>query len=492
MRTWNVVYLAWVGGIVFAGASLGAMRYVNVSNASPAAPYTSWGTAATNLQQAIIWANSGDEIWVAPGIYRTTNFLEIPSGKALLLRGLTGRAAVLDAQHASTALIVSGTNSVVSGFTVRNGRSASYGGGIYLGAPSTVTNCLVISNRAYGGAGIHIRASGTRVANCTIEGNQASEIGGGVLFYSRSTGHVANCEISFNSASNGGGGVYVQNVGVVSNCWIADNMAQTGSGGGVYLSWGGRLANSVVVGNEAASRGGGIHARYGGATIAHCTVADNASGSEGGGIWMSENCTSANSVVYYNVASAWSNLYVYSSTASNNCTTPAVGSGCVTNEPQFTFRSTRTLTLQATSPCVDRGADAYGLATDYAGNPRPVAGTEFGAAKYDIGSYEFQAGWDAGYTSIGGGWRRLTWFGDYVGMGGGWIWHNKHGFLYPTTTSTRSDVWFYTQDMGWLWTGNTTYPFLYRSSPTAWLWYNGATNPRWFRNMTANTWESRP
>lgn len=100
--------------------------------------------------------------------------------------------------------------------------------------------------------------------------------------------------------------------------------------------------------------------------------------------------------------------------------------------------------------------------------------------------------WDAGYTLSGGGWRRLTWFGDYIPMGGGWIWHNKHGFLYPTTTSIRSDIWFFTNDMGWLWTANATYPYLYRLSPAAWLWYNGATSPRWFRNMTTGTWESRP
>ena len=215
-------------------------------------------------------------------------------------------------------------------------------------------------------------------------------------------------------------------------------------------------------------------------------------GAEGGGVWIANTCTAGNNIVYYNVAPTLGNFYASQSTASNNCTIPAVGSGCVTNDPQFTFRSTRTLTLQATSPCVDAGANAYGLATDYEGNPRPVAGTEFGAAKYDMGAYEFQAGWDAGYTSIGGGWRRLTWFGDYVGMGGGWIWHNKHGFMYPTATSTRSDIWFYTQDMGWLWTANATYPFLYRSSPAAWLWYNGATNPRWFRNMATGQWESRP
>ena len=119
-----------------------------------------------------------------------------------------------------------------------------------------------------------------------------------------------------------------------------------------------------------------------------------------------------------------------------------------------------------------------------------------GCARAVVGTAAHLAGpmsWDDGYEDLGGGWRRLGWFGDYASMGSeGWIWHNKHGFMYPTAASTRADIWFYTQDMGWLWTGNATYPFLYRSSDGAWLWYNGATGPRWFRNMTTGQWESRP
>ena len=101
--------------------------------------------------------------------------------------------------------------------------------------------------------------------------------------------------------------------------------------------------------------------------------------------------------------------------------------------------------------------------------------------------------WDSGYEDIGGGWRRLSWFGDYVPMGSaGWNWHNKHKFMYAPDSSVPSSIWFYTQDMGWLWTSSTTYPYLYRSSPAGWLWYNGTSNPRWFRNMTTGQWESRP
>lgn len=98
--------------------------------------------------------------------------------------------------------------------------------------------------------------------------------------------------------------------------------------------------------------------------------------------------------------------------------------------------------------------------------------------------------WDAGCQNLGDGWRRLAWFGDYVPMGGGgWIWHNRHRFIYVSPVSTPGDCWFYTQDMGWLWTSSRTYPFLFRSADQNWLWYNGTTNPRWFVNMRTGVWE---
>ena len=102
-------------------------------------------------------------------------------------------------------------------------------------------------------------------------------------------------------------------------------------------------------------------------------------------------------------------------------------------------------------------------------------------------------GWDSGYQDLGGGWRRLGWFGDYVPMSvDGWIWHNKHGFFYVATNATPENAWMFALDMGWLYTGNALYPFLYRSGDSAWLWYNGATNPRWFINFSTGQWEYWP
>ena len=101
--------------------------------------------------------------------------------------------------------------------------------------------------------------------------------------------------------------------------------------------------------------------------------------------------------------------------------------------------------------------------------------------------------WETGSASLGGGWRRLAWFGDYAPVGAdGWIWHNRHGFLFVAPASTPTSIWLYTQDMGWLWTGRSTYPFLFRQSDGAWIWYNGSVAPRWFMNMQTGEWEFWP
>lgn len=143
----------------------------------------------------------------------------------------------------------------------------------------------------------------------------------------------------------------------------------------------------------------------------------------------------------------------------------------------------------------------YGTLTiSYEANPNTIARTGMvtisasGALGSPVNVTVVQAvAWDAGYQDIGGGWRRLAWFGDYTPMGGdGWIWHNKHGFLQISASSTPQDVWMFTNNQGWLWTTSSQYPFIYRSSPEAWLWYNGSTNPRWFMNMTTSQWESWP
>jgi len=105
--------------------------------------------------------------------------------------------------------------------------------------------------------------------------------------------------------------------------------------------------------------------------------------------------------------------------------------------------------------------------------------------------YGVPSSWDAGYTDVGSGWRQLPWLDYYAPLHNDWYNHNEHGFIYVAPASKSGSVYIYTLDMGWLWTSSTQYPYLYRFSDNSWLWYlKGSDNPRWFKNLTSDTWEN--
>jgi hypothetical protein len=90
---------------------------------------------------------------------------------------------------------------------------------------------------------------------------------------------------------------------------------------------------------------------------------------------------------------------------------------------------------------------------------------------------------------LGNGWKRTAWFGTFQLSGSNWLWHEAHGWMYYDGTTTAS-IWFWTADLEWLWTGDATYPYLWRARDTSWLWYSrGTTNPRWFKNLKTDRWE---
>ncbi|HAL93126.1 MAG TPA: hypothetical protein DCM68_08910, partial [Verrucomicrobia bacterium] len=115
-------------------------RYVDVNSPSPDAPYTNWVKASRSIQPAINVASNGDEILVAPGTYYLTGSeVYIPPEKTLALRSTQSRAAIIDAQGMSPGLLVLGTNSLIEGFTIRNGnRGFGYGGGVSIGRACTL------------------------------------------------------------------------------------------------------------------------------------------------------------------------------------------------------------------------------------------------------------------------------------------------------------------------------------------------------------------
>ena len=93
--------------------------------------------------------------------------------------------------------------------------------------------------------------------------------------------------------------------------------------------------------------------------------------------------------------------------------------------------------------------------------------------------------------SVGAGWYNLSWFGHYhAASTDNWIYHIYHGWLYSADSDTSS-IWLHDQELGWVWTSQDCYPFLYRHSNLTWLYYKvGTFSPRTFYDFDVDQWIS--
>lgn len=168
--------------------------------------------------------------------------------------------------------------------------------------------------------------------------------------------------------AGGGGAMYC----LLTNCVLLANSSWYG-GGALFSD----LVNCVVVSNSAAY-GGGLELGVG--SVRNCVLVGNSATLQAGGC---DGGFVMNSVVVDNFAPAIPNT-LYSE---HSCTfpMPTNGIGNFTNPPLFVNPAAGDFRLQANSPCINAGRDAYVLAkTDLDGNPRIVGG------RVDVGAYEFQ------------------------------------------------------------------------------------------------------
>ncbi len=281
---------------------------------------SSWTDAYNYLQDALVSASSGDEIWVAQGIYKPDQGVGITPGDRTatfqLISGVTLKGGYagfgepgpnarhfelyetilsgdLDgndvdvnepwdlwnepsrAENSYTVVIGSGTDetAILDGFTITAGNANANGfwpnicgGGIYndSGSP-TLTNCTFNENSAKWGGGIYnFFYSNPAVKSCTFSGNSADSRGGGMGNFWYSSPTLTNCTFSGNSANSGGGGMSNSfSSPTLTNCTFSGNQAL--DGGGMYNDYSSpTLSNCTFSGNTAGQHGGGIYCQYGG------------------------------------------------------------------------------------------------------------------------------------------------------------------------------------------------------------------------------------
>jgi hypothetical protein len=198
-------------------------------------PYSSWATAATNIQAAVDAASVGDTVWATNGVYEFGGRLAPGETTGLTNRVVVDKPVVVRSVNGPEVTVIRGYQAP----GVTNGPGA--------------IRCVYLAN----GASL-IGFTITRGATLSGGENDVSKIGGGIWAESANA-LIRNCIITRNSAFAGGGGVYR---GTLNNCALTANSAW--SGGAAAF---GTLNNCTVTGNSAARGGGTL-----GASLNNCIL----------------------------------------------------------------------------------------------------------------------------------------------------------------------------------------------------------------------------
>ena len=265
-----------------------------------------------SLREAIIAANTlagADTITLPAGTYTLTI---TGTGENLAATGdldinsdvtLTGAGAdstiieagtigypSLSANGIDRVFEVRGTFTVsISGVTIRNGKTALKGGGIYHNNGTlTVTNSAFSGNSgSQDGGGIHHENGTLTVTNSAFSDNYGNE--GGGIHNNNGTLTVTNSAFSDNFASYGGGiNIFPSGEATVTvtNSTFSDN-STVYRGGGIHNTYGTlTVTNSTFSGNSVSSGiGGGVYNDIGTLTVTNSTLSGNSATKGGGGIY---------------------------------------------------------------------------------------------------------------------------------------------------------------------------------------------------------------
>jgi hypothetical protein len=308
----------------------GTAYYADASRADDSGDGLSWGTAKRTIQAAVDAAQTGDTVTVTNGVYG--------EGTRITPGGLFQNRLVI-----TNGVLVKSVNG--AGVTVIQGSGAD------CFDTADAVRCVFIADGVLDGFTLQ---GGAAVAHWTSP-DPRDKSGGCLCMGEATAGSEAR------------------------NCIITGGMAY--DGGGV---WGGRLVNCLILNCNAYYPAGADSC-----VLLNCTVTANGNGNWGwacigGARWSGVT----NSVIYGN--SGWQSYNCGGCAVYRSCSDPDYfGLGNTAEDvlfadPLFADAANGDCRLQAGSPCIDAGSNAFVTAdTDLPGAPR-VQG-----AAVDMGAYEF-------------------------------------------------------------------------------------------------------
>ena len=412
--------------------------YVNAAQANDNGDGLSWATAKKYLQSGLALATTGDEIWVAAGVYypdegdgvtnndQDASFYLIEGVK--IYGGFAGTESSLSARNwatnkcilsgdisqddtntdgnhiAETSANIVGSNSMHVVYADGTGTASITGAtelnGFYITAGSATANIISFSSFYSNVVGAGKESSST-LSNNIIRGSSIgySANGGGLYcngdgFGNESSPSITNCSFTGNSSSQFGGAICTNGTNSISsptitNCSFSGNSAGEKGGGICNLS----NASGTSSPSISSCSFSGNSAMYGGA-ISNSNQSGTCSPSISNCILWGNTATGSDPEVNNSNASpTFSYCDIAGSGGSGGSWVSSFGTDGGNNidiDPMFVDASTGDLRLLSCSPALDAGNDAANTTTtDLDNNPRLYEAIS-GGQLVDMGAYEFQ------------------------------------------------------------------------------------------------------